>query len=495
MLKKIKGFLFHNTSARQTVAKNTFWLTFSNFGGRAFKAIVIVYGARVLGTTSYGVFSYAFTLAGFFTLLFEPGVNSIVMREIPKATPEESRRILATTLVMKLALIAAAVLVVLFIAPLFSTLPGATTLIPIIAVVVTFDSLREFFSAFIRSNEKMEWEAGIFMLTNFAIVFFGFLFMSFSKTALALSWAYAAGTIVGAGTAFLVLRKKLSGIFSYFSKKLVKPIIVSAWPFAITGALGLLLTNTDIIILSWMRTASEVGIYSAAIRVIQILYVLPVVFQYSTLPVLSRLAKNDNAKFRSAFERTVRLIFLLSIPMALGGTILGTQIMGLLFGTPYLPGSLALKLLLLTMIVDYPALIIGAAMFAYNHQKNLINASLIGGISNVVLDLVLIPPFGMAGSAFGTLLAQILVNWYLWHTMKKINYFTILPQLKKIIVSGLFMGLATTAMLFLGLPVIMNIVISAGIYFGILYLIKEPLLIEVKHAVLSAPNQEMTVLS
>ena len=42
MFKKIKAFLFKNTTAKQTIAKNTFWLSISNFGGRLIKAIIII---------------------------------------------------------------------------------------------------------------------------------------------------------------------------------------------------------------------------------------------------------------------------------------------------------------------------------------------------------------------------------------------------------------------------------------------------------------------
>jgi len=89
MWQKIKSFLFKNGTSSQTVAKNTVWLSISNFGGRIIKAAIIIYGARVLGTAGYGVFSYAVTLAGFFTLFVDPGINSVLIREGAKASPEE----------------------------------------------------------------------------------------------------------------------------------------------------------------------------------------------------------------------------------------------------------------------------------------------------------------------------------------------------------------------------------------------------------------------
>jgi len=482
-LKKTKAFLFENTSTKQTVAKNTVWLSISNFGGRMIKAVIVIFGARVLGTAGWGVFSYAVTLAGFFTSFMDPGINAVLMREAPKAEESEKKTFLSTTLVIKLILVAVAGLFVLFVAPSFSTLPGAKALIPIVVLIIAFDTMREFFSAFIRTMEKMEWEAGIFLLTNLVIVIAGFIFLATSPTPGAFGWAYVAGTAVGAITATFVLRRYLKNIFSFFRTRLIKPIVSSAWPFAITGALGVLLTNTDILIISWMRTASDVGIYSAAIRIVQVFYIVPLVLQLSTLPLFARLAHNDNKKFRAGLERTVGIIFLISIPMALCGAILGTQIIQLVFGAAYVPGSLAFKILMLTLIVDFPATIISAAIFAYNHQKSLIIASLIGGIGNVVFDLILIPKFGIAGSAVATLIAQILSNWYLWHMMKKINYFEIIPKLKIIVTAGIVMALTTMILLVVHTNVLLNIALSGIIYIAILLIFREPLILEAKRII------------
>ena len=477
MWTKIKSFLFKNTTDKQTVAKNTVWLTISNFGGRLLKAIVVIYAARVLGTTDYGLFSYAMTLAGFFTLFVDPGVNAMVMREIPKSNDTDRRHILSTTLVIKIFLVGISGLFIFFVAPYFSTLPGAKALLPIAACIVVFDSFREFFSSFIRARERMEWEAAIFLTTNAVIVVAGFLFLWYSKTAVAFGWSYVPGVLVGAILGGYILRDYLKNIFSYFSLKLIKPIVTSAWPFAVTGGLGFLLTNADVLIISWLKTASDVGIYGAAIRIIQIFYLVPMIFQFSTLPLLARLAANrDTEKFRNALERVVSVIFVASIPLAIGGFVVGTEVMRLVFGAAYASGGLSLKILMLTMLVDFPAAVISNAIFAYDHQKSLIVASAIGGVGNVILDIALIPHFGIAGSAIATLIAQIASNAYLWSAMKKINYFEVLPKLGKVALAGILMGLASFALLAIHTEIIVNILISTVIYFGLLVLFREHLL-------------------
>jgi len=478
MFEKIKAFLFKNTSTKQTVAKNTFWLSVSNFGGRLIKAIIIIYAARVLGTAGYGVFSYAVTLAGFMSLFMDPGVNSVLLRDASKASDEERLSIFSATFFIKVILLVFGVGLIIFIAPSFSTLPGAQALLPAVAIILAFDTLREFLSAFIRVMEKMEWEAGIFIATNFAVVVFGFIFLWISPTALSLAWGYAIGTMLGAIIAVIVMRKYIVRAWSYFSHRHLLPILHAAWPFAIVGALGLLFTNTDILIISWIKTASIVGIYSAAIRIIQVLYIIPAILQLSTISLFSRLAKRDDAKFRLVLERTVSLLFLVSIPMAIGGAILGTSIMSLIYGTAFASGGTAFAILMASMVADFPGSLMANGLFVYERQKNLIITAIVGAVANVGLDLLLIPRYGMTGSAIATLAAQIIGNGLVWYYMKKINYFVVFPHLKRVAVAGICMGLVTAGLYFLHINLILNIVTSIVVYFGLLKLLHEPLLIE-----------------
>ncbi len=481
MLAKIKSFLFKNTTEKQTVAKNSFWLAVSNFGGRAIKAVVIVYAARVLGTAGYGVFSYAITLATFLTIFIDPGVNSILMRDASKVNEAEQRRTFSTMWLLKIALIAIGASVIIFIAPSFSTLPGAKLLLPIVACILALDATRDFFTAFLRSQERMEWDAGIYLAANVGILVFGYLFLQIQTSPSAFTWGYVAGDVLGVMVASIVIRKYFRNFLASIDLKRILPILGEAWPFAVTGALAMLLTSADILIMSWMRTASDVGIYSAAIRIVQILYLVPMVFQFSTLPLLGRLAHADPPRFRAALERVIKLILLTATPLALGGVILGTQIMTFLFGGPYAAGGLAFKLLMVGLLFDFPTAVISSAIFAYNHQRSLIVTSAIGGLVNVGLDLLLIPRFGITGSAVATLFAQFLSNWYLWHIMKKLNYFEVMPALGRVLVAGLVMAFAVGMLSLLHVHLLLNIAAGAIVYALALYLLREPMLREVKN--------------
>lgn len=480
MIKRIKAFLFENRGSKQTVAKNAIWLSISNYGGRLIKAAIVIYGARVLDAAGYGVFSYALTLAGFVSLFLDPGINSILVRETAKASEEERMKVFSTTLIIKAALVVFGIGLVVFVAPSFSTLPGARALLPLVALILSFDTFRSFFTSLMDARERMEWDAIVNLITNAAITGLGFWFLAIHPDAASFTWAYALGAGIGCLAALVVVFPYLLKSLSHFSSSLIGPILKDAWPFAVIGALGILLTNTDILIISWMRSAAEVGVYSAVIRIVQVIYIIPAIVQTATLPAFSRLAQKDDARFRMGFERTLGFIFLASMPLALGGAILGTQIMGFVFGATYLSGGMALKILMLSMIFDFPASVIAAAVFAYSHQKSLIISSAIAGVANVAFDLLLIPRFGITGSAFATLGAQILSNWYLWHMMNSINPFTVFGRIKKIMAASGIMGIATIIFMVLHLNLLLVIALAAAVYFVILWALRENLLIEIK---------------
>lgn len=476
----LRSFLFKNNNVEQTVAKNTFWLSVSNFGGRLLKAVVIILAARILGTSSFGVFSYAVTLAGFFTLFVDPGINAMLMKQGARTEGEERLTLLSTTFYIKLTLTILCIIFVLLVGPYFTILPGAKFLLPVVALIILGDTMREFFSSFIRAREKMELETAIFMFTNLAIVVIGFIALIIAPTALGFGWAYAAGTTIGAVAALFVLREYLYKAITSFSSKLVMPVLRSAWPFAITGALGALLTNADILIISWLLNASDVGIYSSVIRIIQLLYLIPtVIVQYSIIPVFARFARKDDARFRQALERILAFVFSISIPLALGGLVLGTQIMVLIFGAAYGPGGWSLRILMLTMLADYPAAIISSAIFAYEHQKSLIITSSIAGFSNVALDLLLIPRYGIVGSAVATLIAQTLCALYMWHVLRKINYFKVLPRLKNIMVASVFMSCVTLLLYLAHVEVVLTVIAAIVVYIAVLKALREPLVNDV----------------
>lgn len=481
----IKELLFSNRSIRQTVAKNTFWLTAGNFTGRIIKAALIIYVARVLGAAGYGIFSYAVSLAGFFSLFSDIGVSGILTRQgarDPKTLPEY----LATSLGIKVGLLAIATAAILTLAPSFAgNVPEALALLPLAAALVIFDGLRELAFAVTRSQEKMQTEAGISVITNLAITVLGIGAIFFRATPLALMAGYTLGSLCGTAASYWLVRDSFKNPFKYFRKDLVRPIIMEGLPFGLMGMLGTLMLNIDTLMVGWLTAAGDaartLGIYAAAQRPVQVLYIIPAILGTAFFPALARLAGGDKDRFRKILENALSFSFLLAIPLVVGGLILGQKLILLLFGAEFISGTPTFMVLLFTLLVVFPGNFVANAVFAYDSQKSFLLYLASGLVVNVTLDLILIPPLGIFGSALATLAAQTLANLIIWRKLRSLQEFRILRHLPRMLAAGAGMGVAVFALDLAGLPVLLTVALGAGAYFLCLYLLKEPLLKYVPH--------------
>lgn len=474
-LAHLKGLLFENRNVKQTILKNTFWLTFGNLLGRVIKAGLIIYAARVLGTAGYGTFSYVVGLAGFFTIFADIGLTGIMTRETAK-NPGLVKNYVSTALFIKLILVVLSIALVLFGAPKLTKIPEALPLLPIAALLLMFDTLRDFSFSITRAFERMEVEAGVNVFTNIAITVLGVLAILWRGSAKSLMIGYALGSGAGMVASFWVLRGVFGRIWRHFDKGLVKKLLSEAWPFAFLGLLGGIMLNTDTIMIGWFKSADMVGIYSAAQRPIQLIYIIPSILAASFFPIFSKLAKNDNEKFRLIFEKSIAIVLGAAVPLTFGGIILANQIVNLLFGQPFLAATPVLQILLLTVILTFPGTLIGNAVFAYGEQKSFIRSLTFGAFGNVLFNLLLIPSFGAVGSAVATVVAQFLSNTSNWLKLKQVNNFRIAPHIKKIIFATVIMVIFTFGLKWIGLNVILNILLSMSIYIFTLYKIREPLL-------------------
>ncbi len=472
-VKRLKELLFRNRSTRQTITKNIFWLSISQVGSRLIRAIIIIYSARVLGAAEYGVFSYALSLAGFFTVFADLGINQILTRELVRE-PKKQQYFFSTAFWLKMAVLTLTAVLIIFAAPHFSKIEAAKILIPLVALITIFDGLRDFTLSSFRAAEKMEYEALLTIITNVAITVFGFAAIAVSATAKSLTLSYAFSVAIGFVAGLFILKENFLKIFSHFKKELVKPILTAAFPIVFTALLGVFMLNTDIIMIGWWRTPEEVGYYSAGQRILQILYTLPAILATSMFPILNRfVSRKEKEKEKSLMEKTMAMVYGVAAPIFVGGVILATSIIKFIYGKEYLPAVLSFQVLLLTPFLIYPLMLLGNLILAHNEQSKLKLPVFFGAVGNIALNVLLIPPFGIVGSAIATVIAQFLNVGLTWRAAKKISDFSTLKYLKKIFASAIIMGFFSMVFNFTGLNVMINIILSAGIYFYSLYLMKE----------------------
>lgn len=473
MLDKIKSLLFENQNLKQSVAKNTFWLFSGQIFGRLTRVAIVIYAARLLGPASWGAFSYAMSLVAFMTILSDVGISAIVTKESAK-NPHLSNHYFSTAFFLKLILLVFGSIILIFGTPYITKIEEAKKLLPFIALILIFDSLRNFGFAISRAKEKMQIEGINEIITNAAITTIGFLMLKQSQTSESLIISYIFAVIIGFLIIAWQLRFYFFNLINSFDFSLIKPILTMAWPFALASSLGAIMINTDTIMLGWLRSAEEVGWYSASQRPVQLLYVLPTLFAASLFPILIKLANKNKEKFKEILEISLRIAFLAALPIAVGGFLLAKPIINLIFGPDYQNAVPSFQILILTILIIFPSAIISNAIFANDQQKKFITFSFLGALGNLLFNFLLIPTFGIAGCSLSTLITQIIANSFIWIKMKEIINFSIFPKIKKIIVSSLLMGL--TIIILKPFSLIIIILAATAVYLLSLKVFKEELL-------------------
>jgi len=489
MTSRLKNFFFKNQTPRQTATKNVFWLSISQVGSRFFKAVIIIYSARVLGASEYGLFAYVLGITGFFSLFVDIGVNAMLTREIA-SYPEKKDQYFLTSFWIKMFLLFITALLVIFVSPVFSRIPKANILFPLMALIVVFDGLGEFINSFFRGLEKMEWEALVSTVENFTIMAAGFIFIAISPTSKSLIFAYIASQGLAMILAISIIRKQFVKSFrSFFNKDMAIKIINGAWPLALSTILGAFMLNTDVIMLGWWKTAEQIGYYSIGQRIIGVLYVLPSLLVAAIFPLLSRLAKqNDEQREKNLNEKTMTLIFLVAMPLIIGGIVLSQPIIRFIFGSAYLPATLSFQILIASLLWIFPGVFLSNIILAHNQQKKVVVYLAASALANILFNFFLIPIWGIVGASVSTFVAQTIYIIPSWLRIKKIADFQTMRHLKKITAAAVIMGGLNFILNRLGVNVVINIFISGAAYFGMLYLVKEKTLGE--FMVLFKKNEE-----
>ncbi len=481
-MSKLKQFFFGEQSLRQTLAKNSFWLTVSNVGGSLVKAAVVIYVARFLGASEYGLFSYAISVAAIFTAISDLGLNYLITLNMVRRD-EGHKAYFSTLMSLRVGLLATIILLTIIIGPFITKFPQARLLIPFVALLIASDDLRALLNSTARAENRMDKEAFGNITTSVLILILCIAGLHYSRTSYMLTLMYLAGSALGTFSVFLIVKKNISAMLRSFQFNfgLVKGIFAEAIPFGLASAMWTLMVNTDTLMVGWFRSAAELGYYAAAQRPVSILAVVPAIMVTGSFTMMGRLAKEGASdRLKNLIEKLVAFSLMIVLPIAVGAIIIAPSIIHLLYGAEYAPAVLSFELLLLTLVITYPASIVNNFVLANRRQRVYIFAMIGGAVSNAVFDLLLIPPFGIAGSVVSTIIALVIIHGYMWREARKMLPFETIRFLPRVVAAVLAMGFATLALRLASANLFANVIISAAVYFGILIATREPLLWDMK---------------
>ncbi|MFA5441747.1 MAG: flippase [Candidatus Paceibacterota bacterium] len=428
--KNLKNFLLENQTTKQTIVKNTFWLTASSVFSKLFKYFLLIYAARLLGVIQYGYFNFAMSFAALFAVFSDLGISSIISRDLAKDKETEIK--IPAIFTLKLLLVISSFLLIVFasfFAPNSSLLQKAIILM---AIFVTLNSLSSFLYSCFYGREEMQYQTITEITENGMATVLGIYLLLHLPQATTLSFAYAVSAIVGFVVIFILFSKRFGRILKLqIDIKEWQRVFSLSWPLALSGIFALIYTYTDTVMLGFWKVFEQIGYYNAAQKIIALAIFPAALIITAFLPAFSRYSETDKQKTQTIFHYQNLVLLALAFPIVCGGYILANGLILHFYGANYLPAVLALKILLLMAGISYFSTSLGYALFVFNQQKKAFWAYLIGALLNVPLNAFLIPKYGFYGAAIATVITAFITFLVLVYLVKRntplklINWFFI----------------------------------------------------------------------
>ena len=386
----------------QKIIANTGWMFFDRLIRMAAGLLVGVAVARYLGPDGYGLLSFAGSYVMVFSALALFGLESLVVRELV-TSPENRHTILGTAFIVRLC--AGALAVPLSIGALFLIRPGDQ--LALIMVVLLSSSL-----VFQAVDVIDLWFQSRVATRNVVLVrISAFCISSAAKLTCVLSGASITAIIVA--TAIEALLACCGLLFIYriaeeritawrFCKKQFQRLISTAFPMMLSGIVLMVYLRIDQVMLGAMVPEHEVGLYAAAVRISEIWYFVPAAIVSSVFPGIVSLKNSDPAAFTSKMQQLYKLMAFLGYSIAIIVTLLSPWLIQLLFGASYKPAAPLLAILIWAGLFANLTIARNAHFIALDHGKVLLWCTTSGAVSNIILNLLLIPRYGAMGAAIST---------------------------------------------------------------------------------------------
>ena len=199
----------------------------------------------------------------------------------------------------------------------------------------------------------------------------------------------------------------LQKVFSITGK--VKPIYYNkemlsySFPLLLSGVFVVIIVWASTIMLGYLRTASEVGIYNAASPTSALLFIIPTAIISLFLPVITGLySRNKKMQIKNIYKKVSKWIFIANFPIMLIMFVFSSKIIEILFGAQYAEAGNVLSILSVGCLIYSVSYTSSNILSMIRKTKTILFITTIFVVSNIILNYFLIPILGVNGAALAS---------------------------------------------------------------------------------------------
>ncbi|MCI0696918.1 oligosaccharide flippase family protein [candidate division KSB1 bacterium] len=431
-------------STAQRLFKNTVILTLANALQPVISFYLIVTISRVLKVDGFGEYNTILKYVAVFQIIAAFGMRNLLTREIAQ-NKEKAHRYLAASSNTSVAFGIASAALMSLLVMLLSDDPFVIRGTVYASLSLVAAALIEAYEGVISGFEKLSHIGYASLLENVVRVGLSLALIYNGYGVVALIWVYVVTRYLKPVYYFYYINKHIARPLGGIQWPVIKELIGQARIFALITVCVIIYWNVDGIMLEALRSKEEVGYYSAAYRFLLLSLVLVDSFVNSLFPVMSNFFKSSGASFEMACRKSLRMLGMVTLPVAVALSLLSEKIILLFYGPAYLPAVKVLQILIWALVPYGISQIFAYALVASNNQKIDLAVNAVGMVVNISLNYLLVPRFGFIGATIATLIS---INFYLalqipfvFQKLIKFEYKNMISGLVRIALAAMVMGI------------------------------------------------------
>jgi O-antigen/teichoic acid export membrane protein len=386
--------------------RNILRLATGDLVAKATSFFAFVYLARILGVTKFGVLEFAGSVLAYLLLIADCGFEMWGTREAANSSdiPALARRVVP----IRLLLASISFVLLLALLPLFPHYPSLRAVLVIYALTVFAQALS--LKWVFLGQQQMSGVARGLVIGQ---VVFAALVVGFIHNPVGLVWVPAFKLLGELVTAAYFARwfARSHGRFALsLTLRGARTTLKPAFTIGFSLAMGLLNYNFDAVLLGFLKGPTVVGWYNAAYKLLLVGLSAALAYFAGLFPALSRLYVENRKEFGLLVRHTSELWLVFVVPLVVAGTFLAEPVIRLLYGAAYLNSVAPFRILLWSAALVMLRWVYMDSLRATGHQALDLRCAITSATLNVVLNILLIPRFGMIGAASATVTADVV--WF-----------------------------------------------------------------------------------
>ncbi|MBP3769954.1 MAG: flippase [Lachnospira sp.] len=441
--------------------------------------ITYTYITRRLGIENIGKVNFVTSLISYFQLIASLGINNYAISLGAKIRDDKKKFNIFSSEIFSINMISTLIAYVMLFLMLFFVKPISQyrTLLIISSISMFFVCIgMEWVYGAFENYKYISIRSIVFQILN---VFLIIIFINNPSDIYLYTFLTVLPTI-GSGLINYFYRKNFmkfdfSDVHYKNVKKHFKPIFL-IWGMSVASVIYI---NSDTIMLTLINGNRASGLYSVATKTSHVICLMLSAVCTVLLPKLSKIYnENNKEKFSETLEKTFCYLLMIIFPLFIGLFMLSKEAVLLLGGETYILSVNAAKIISINVIFSpINGLIASQVFIPMGMQKISFISTVVGAITNVALNFILLPKYGIEGAAVTTIIAELVVFVFGFVYIRKIiNTKNILKSIIQYIIASVavilvcyFWKLFINNIIF---RVVFDVICSCLFYFVILIILK-----------------------